>query len=133
MKTKILILFLGSIFIFGFSDKSNATKSTIDNDEIMENKCIYEVNLKILNESQNSFSYTIAIEWTNVAAVPGAPNYISIRNATRLYYETYFGKSVFSQFIDINHEVWLFNGTSQKTTVEGAISKDDTVETDDGD
>ena len=128
MKTKIL-LFFTAVLTVSFMSKPNVQNP----DSTSEIVCLNNEEVENLNLDDDVIPFQLGIRWINHAVYQGSMNWNQIRINTRTHYENESGKSPNHIVIDNNKEVWFFDGTVSKAAVEEEISKDGTIETDDGD
>ncbi|MEM7185016.1 MAG: hypothetical protein AAF466_00050 [Bacteroidota bacterium] len=129
MKTKISLILLVSIFVFGFTSEQQTIEENAIDIPVDVLNALDLSTLEALASNEADESMNIAIEWTG-SAVHGLSGYNQVRMAVRLFYETNYNKSIFSQMVDNNHEVWLFL-SGDRSDVEAAMAKDDDVAVDD--
>ena len=130
MKTKILLLVFTAVLSMSFTTKPKAPNLDITTKIV----CLNNEEIAILKLDVDVNSYQIGIEWIDDAVYQGSMNWSQIRDDIRAHYENESGKSPNEIIIDNNKEVWFFDGTVPKSTVQEEIEKDGDIDTDtDGD
>jgi len=132
MKTKISLILLISIFAFGFT-----IEKPLDNDNPPEPKIVehniddlFQLEKMDFGDEQSSFQFTVRYKGP---AAHGAPGYIQVRQSIHEFYEEFYGKHPLAAILGDNRARWLMDGSMNRGSVEGSMSKNDSVEPDDGD
>lgn len=129
MKTKIFLLLFTAVLSVSFMAKPKA----LNPDSTADTVCLNNEEVETLNVDDDVIPFQIGIRWIDDAVYQGSMNWSQIRDDIRTEYENDFGKSPNEIIIDNNKEVWFFDGTVSKSDVQDEISKDDDIESDDGD
>ena len=130
MKTRILLILLASVFVFGFTSANKTETESMSTPQLNLLKVSNISELETILSNDDVVNYQIPIVWVG-DAVYGEPGYHQLRITVRTYYEDNFGKGPISMIVDDNREVWIFNGSETRNSVEAAMSKDDNVDVDD--